>query len=114
MDRAGLAPGGNPCAQPGQQSAGQFTGGRLEGGHHRGDHLVTGQHVARRHAVISRKGATDPESMFPAERRHFTVGVNRRDLAIFAEAVLRQSLLQGLPNAGPRLERAEDLRPQRR
>ena len=114
MDRAGLAPGGNPRAQPGQQPAGQFTARRLEGGHHRGDHLVTGQHVARRHAVISRQGATDPESMFSAERRHFTVGINRRDLAIFAEAVLRQSQVQSLLNGGPRLKRAKNMRPQRR
>ena len=114
MDRAGLAPGGNPRAQPGQQPAGQFTARRLEGGHHRGDHLVTGQHVARRHAVISRQGATDPESMFSAERRHFTVGINRRDLAIFAEAVLRQGQVQSLLNGGPRLKRTKNMRPQRR
>ena len=75
---------------------------------------MTGQHVARRHAVISRQGATDPESMFSAERRHFTVGINRRDLAIFAEAVLRQGQVQSLLNGGPRLKRTKNMRPQRR
>ena len=114
MDRPGLAPGDDPGAQSGQQPAGQLTGGGLKGAHHRSDHPLTGQHVARRHAVIPRQGAADPEGEFPAEHRRVAVGVNRRDLAIFAEAILRQRLLQGLLNAGPRFERAEDLRPQRR
>ena len=114
VDRPGLAPGDDPGAQPGQQPAGQLSGGGLKGAHHRGDYPLTGQHVTRRHAVIPRQGAADPEGELPAEHRRVAVGVNRRDLAIFAEAILRQGQVQGLLNAGPRFERAEDLRPQRR